>query len=101
MLVAGVEEDGIIKLYMTEPYGLYFQYKAAVIGEGDVEIDSQLQKRYKPNISVDDGLKLGVELLKGFLKSEFNFERIDAVYIKATNKRYTKLSVPELKALVK
>jgi proteasome alpha subunit len=101
MLVAGVEEDNDIKLYMTEPYGLYFQYKAIVIGEGDVEIEPLLLKRYKPNLSVDEGIKLGIELLKGFLKSEFNFERVDAVYIKSSNKRYTKLNVNELKNIVK
>lgn len=101
MLVAGVEEDNDIKLYMTEPYGLYFQYKAIVIGEGDGEIEPLLLKRYKPNLSVDEGIKLGIELLKGFLKSEFNFERVDAVYIKSSNKRYTKLNVNELKSIVK
>jgi proteasome alpha subunit len=101
MLVAGVEEDGIIKLYMTEPYGLYFQYKAAVIGEGDTEIDAILQKRYKPNMTVEEGLKMGVGLLKDYLKGEFNFDRVDAVYINVKDKRYTLLSVNELKNLLK
>ena len=30
MLVGGVENGGEIKLFLTEPYGLYFQYKAGV-----------------------------------------------------------------------
>ncbi|MBI2662791.1 archaeal proteasome endopeptidase complex subunit alpha [Candidatus Woesearchaeota archaeon] len=101
LLVGGVEEDGTVKLFLTEPYGLYFQYRAAVIGEGDVEIDAMLQKRYKPNLSVDEGLRLGLSVLKEFLKEEFNFERVDAAYIDVNSKRYTKLSDEELKKYVK
>jgi len=55
MLVGGVEEDGTVKLFLTEPYGLYFQYKAAVIGEGEAEIDSYLQKKWKPKDSLSSG----------------------------------------------
>ncbi|MBI4983265.1 archaeal proteasome endopeptidase complex subunit alpha [Candidatus Woesearchaeota archaeon] len=64
LLVGGVEEDGTLKLFLTEPYGLYFQYKAAVIGEGDAEIEPVLQKRYRANMLVEEGLKLGLSLLK-------------------------------------
>lgn len=101
MLVGGVEEDGEIKLFLTEPYGLYFQYRAAVIGEGEAELDPLLQRKYKPNMSVDDGLKLGVGLLKDFLKGDFNFDRVDAAFVKMNDKRFTKLSNDELKRLIK
>ena len=101
LLVGGVEEDGTVKLFLTEPYGLYFQYRASVIGEGDAEIDALLQKRYKANLSVDEGLRLGLSVLKEFLKEEFNFERVDAAYIDITSKRYTKLSDEELKKYIK
>src|SRR3989339_538875 len=101
MLVGGVEDDGDVKLYITEPYGLYFQYKATVIGEGEVEVDAILQKKYKEGMSVEEGLKLGLSAMKEFLKTNFNFERIDAVYISSKNKRYTKLSDDELRRLMK
>src|SRR3990167_10468770 len=100
MLVGGVEEDGSVKLFLTEPYGLYFQYKAIAIGEGDTEIEAALLKRYKPNMSIDEGLKLGLSLMKEFLKDEFNVERVDAAYVDMT-KRFTKLSDEELKKFVK
>jgi proteasome alpha subunit len=101
LLVGGVEEDGTIKLFVTEPYGLYFQYKATVIGEGDVEIEPVLQKKYKANISVDEGLKLGLSLLRDFLKEEFDTERIDAGYIDVKDKKFKKLSSDDLKKMVK
>ena len=101
MLVGGVEEDGTVKLFLTEPYGLYFQYKAVVIGEGEAEIEPLLQKKYKASISTEEGLKLGLSALKGFLKSEFNFDRVDAVVINSQNKRFNKLSDDELRKMMK
>ena len=101
MLVAGIEDDGTIKLFLTEPYGLYFQYQATVIGEGDSEIEAMLQKKYKPTMTINEGLRLGVSLLKNYLKTEFVSERIDAVYINSEKRRYTKLTGEEVKKLVK
>ncbi|MFH1828743.1 MAG: archaeal proteasome endopeptidase complex subunit alpha [Nanoarchaeota archaeon] len=101
MLVGGVEEDETIKLFLTEPYGLYFQCKAAVIGEGEIEIDPILQKKYRNNMSIEEGIKLGLSLLKDFLKSEFNFDRVDAAYVDVKEKRYKKLSNDELKKIFK
>ncbi|MEW5896779.1 MAG: archaeal proteasome endopeptidase complex subunit alpha [Nanoarchaeota archaeon] len=101
LLVGGVEEDGTIKLFLTEPYGLYFQSRAAVIGEGEAEIDAQLQKKYRPNMSIEEGLKLGISLLKEFLKEEFNFDRVDAAYIDVKDKQFKKLDNEELRKLMK
>ncbi len=101
LLVGGVEEDGSVKLFLTEPYGLYFQYKAAVIGEGEAEIDPLLQKRYKTNMTVQEGIKLGLQALKEFLKDDFNFERVDAAYIKVEEMKFVKLNDDELKKIMK
>jgi len=101
MIVGGVEEDGEAKLFLTEPYGLYFQYKAVVIGEGEEELDAALQKRYKPSLSVEEGLRLGLGLMKEYLKDGFNVDRVDAAYIDTKEKRFVKLSNDELRKYVK
>ena len=101
LLVGGVEEDGTIKLFVTEPYGLYFQHYAAVIGEGEGELFPLLEKKYKQNMSIDEGFKLGLSLMKNLLKSSFSFERMVAAYINNKDKRYTKLTNEEMKKLMK
>lgn len=101
MLVGGVEEDGTVKLFLTEPYGLYFQYRAAVIGEGEEEIEPILQKRYRPTLSVEEGIRLGLDAMKEFLKTEFNFERVDVAVIRQEDRRFTQLSNDELKKVFK
>jgi len=100
MLVGGVEEDGSVKLFLTEPYGLYFQYKATVIGEGEAEVEPSLKKNYRANMSTEEGIKLGLSLMKEFLKDEFNFERLEVVYVDKRMK-YTRLSADEMKKYVK
>jgi len=101
MIVAGVEEDGTAKLYLTEPYGLYFEYRAAVIGEGEAEIENVIQKKYKPNLTIEEALSISIKALKDFLKGDFNYDRIDAVYISVKDKKFTKYSKDQVRSLTK
>ena len=100
LLIAGVEEDNSAKLYVTEPYGIYFQYRAAVIGEGETEIEPILQKKYKPTLSIKDGLKLAVDALKIALKKDFDWERIGASYVTLADKKTRRVSKEEIKSLI-
>lgn len=97
LLITGVEEDGSLKLFVTDPFGTYFQYKAAVIGEGEPEVEPILQKRYKPTLTVEEGLKLAILALKQVLKNDFSVERIDASYISLKEKKYKEFSKERIK----
>lgn len=100
LLVAGVDEDGI-KLFLTDPTGLYYQYKAAVIGEGESEIQEILYKEYKDSISIKDALVLAANAIKKFLGENFSPQRIDAAYIDAHSKTMKKFSQEEIKQAIK
>lgn len=82
ILIAGIDESGP-SLYETDPTGIYFKYHAAVIGEGETEIEETLQKEYKKDITVEDGLKLAVKALSKALDENFNVDRLDCAFIKA------------------
>lgn len=97
LLIAGVEEDGSAKLFLTEPYGLYFQYRAAVIGEGEAEIEPILLKKYKTTMTIEEGLSLSIESLKQALKKDFDIDRIDTAYIRLEDMKYQKFSKDKLK----
>lgn len=99
LLIAGVEENGAPKLYLTEPYGLYFQYKAVVIGEGEAEITEVLQKKYKSSLSVKEGVSMAVNSLKEYLQGDFSVDRVDAVIVTKNGKQHIKAS--DLKAYLK
>ena len=101
LLVGGVEDDGTVKLFLTEPYGLYFQYKAVAIGEGETEVEQFLLKKYKASLTVEEGLKMGLQAMKDYLKENFDVERVDAAFIDNKRRKFTKLSDEELRKLTK
>jgi len=85
ILVGGID-NGDAKLYETDPTGIFFQYRATAIGEGEVEVEEILHKEYKPEMTIEDGLKLSLKALKKVLGDNFNVERIDAAYITKAEK---------------
>ena len=90
LLIAGVDDMGP-RLFETDPTGIFFQYRATVIGEGETEIEEMLKKEYKPEMSLQDGIKFGVKSLMAFLGKDFNLDRIDGVYITVADKKFTRL----------
>jgi proteasome alpha subunit len=100
LLIAGVDEEGP-KLFETDPTGIYFQYKASVIGEGETEIENILHKKYNENLSIDEGLKLIITSLKKVLGSDFNADRIDGAYITKDDKKYTKIEKSKISKILK
>jgi proteasome alpha subunit len=100
LLVAGIDEDGM-KLFSTDPTGLYYQYKATVIGEGETEVAEELHKQYKDNMSIEQAVKLAGHAIKKFLGENYDVERIDAAYIDATSHQMKKITPDELAKMLK
>ena len=96
ILVAGVD-NGKGKLYETDPTGIFFQYKATAIGEGEEEVEAILHKEYREDITIEDGILLAVKALQKVLDKEFNAERLDCAYINKDKKKFTKLTKERLK----
>lgn len=99
LLVAGVE-DHEPKLFLTDPTGIFFQYRAAVIGEGEVEIEKILQKKYKPTLTIEEGIGLALSALKSALGEDFSLERIDLAYVNVRDKKFKKVSKEDLKKVI-
>ena len=57
VLIAGID-DNTPKLFETDPIGIYFQYRATAIGEGEIEVEEILHSEYKQDITIENGLKL-------------------------------------------
>ena len=95
-MIGGVDNDGA-QLFVTEPSGVYFQYKATAIGEHDSEIKDKLRDRYKENKSTKDNVKLAVEILKEIKKEDFKLELLDVAVIDVKTRIY---KVVDIKTLV-
>ena len=90
ILVAGID-DPMPKLFETHPIGIFFQYRATAIGEGEIEVEEILHNEYKPELKIEEGLKLSLKALKRVLGENFNLERVDAAYISITEKKFRKV----------
>ncbi len=98
VLIAGID-DHTPRLFETDPIGIYFQYRATAIGEGEVEVEEILHSEYKPELTIEEGLKLSLKALKKVLGENFNVERIDAAYINITEKKFRKLTKSKIEKL--
>ena len=99
LLIAGVDEKP--HLYETDPTGIYFEYKASVIGEGETKIKPLLHERYREDLSRDEAIALALEGLKQVLDKDFSIDRIDAASISASEKRFEQIERAQLERLAK
>ncbi len=99
LLFIGVDEKPT--LYTTDPTGIFFEYKATAIGEAEAEIKAILVKEYKENITIEDGIKMAVKILKRVLGKEFDIKRIDSAYVSIVSKKFVRPSHNHLKRLLK
>lgn len=100
LLVAGIDSTGMT-LFETDPTGLYYQYRATVIGEGEPEIEEMLHKEYKESMTMDEGLQLAIKMLKKVLTDNFKAERIDAAVIPLKTKQMEKVPKDKLEKFCK
>ena len=96
LLIAGVDEDGEARLFETDPTGIYFQYKATVIGEGEADVEEMLHKKYKEDMTLEEGVKLAVKSLIKTLGDGFKAERLDVITIDKEKRQFKKLSKSEI-----
>ncbi len=100
LLIAGIDRKGPV-LYETDPTGIFFQYKASVIGEGQQEIEEVISAEYKDNMSLDNALKLGLKAMHKFLGEELTTERIDAAFVSTDTEKMERLTNDKLSKLMK
>ena len=99
ILFGGVDTTGS-KLFVTEPSGIYFEYKATSIGEGAPVVKKFLEENYKHDMSIEQSIKLGLTALKKTLGSKFKKERIDIATI-TKDEGYKKLKREEIEKYLK
>ncbi len=100
LLVGGIDSSGPV-LYQTDPTGIYFGYKACAIGESETEIEAILKKQHKDSITVEEGFKLCIKALSKVLGKGLTPDRIDAVYIKTSERKYKHFSNRDIEKTLK
>lgn len=99
LLIAGVDEYGP-RLFETDPTGIFFQFKARAIGEGEDECEEILKSSYKDDMELKDGLTLAMQALIRVLDDKINHDRIDIVTINTKTKAFKRLNNDEIQKLM-
>jgi len=94
LIIAGVDRKGA-RIFVTDPSGTYVPYSAVAIGGNSDEVTEFLEKNYKNEISVDDGISLAISAIN--LKSDENdVKHIRMTKIKSDTKLFEKVSNEEM-----
>lgn len=101
LLVGGVDKNEKPKLYRINPTGVFFQYKAAAIGEGDEEIEEKLEEEYEEDMTSEEALKLAIDALSDYVGEDLNKQRIDAVKIDNEEREYNKVEDKKIGKVLK
>lgn len=100
ILIGGIDGDGP-KLFETDPTGIFFQFKATVIGEGEPAIEELLDAEYNEKLTIEEGLKLALSAMTRALNKQLTQDKIDVAYISTATKRFVKVKKDKLDKVLK
>jgi len=94
-LFAGWDRIHGYQLYNTEPSGVYNTWKAHAIGQNHQSAQSSLKQYYEENLSLAEGLKLVIRVLRKTLdKNKLSGDNIDILVLEAVDGELTQRFLP-------
>lgn len=99
IMIAGLDHEK--RLYVSDVTGNYVEYHATAIGENDEKIKDLLKKKYKQTITVNEAIKLGLQIFKEVKGKQFNVDNFDAAIISKDNNKVQKLNANDLRKYLK
>jgi proteasome alpha subunit len=96
VLFAGV--DNKPRLFVTDPIGSFWSYKAYALGQKATQVTEILEQEYQPTMTVKEGLLLATKALSQTSDSKLTPEDLDIAKITQKQKRFTRL---DSKAILK
>lgn len=70
VLVAGLDATGAPALYQVDPSGAYIHWKATAIGKNYSNAKGFLEKRWRPDMGIDDAVHMALLTLREGLEGE-------------------------------
>lgn len=99
-LIAGVDTNGEASLYLTDPSGAMWGYKAFAIGSGATEARVYLEEHYKEDISDEELKLLPLRTLKELMGDNLSKDTCDVAFIMKDDAKFKLLSDQEKEDLL-
>jgi len=100
VLFAGVDKTGC-RVFLSEPSGAYWGYKAVAIGVGAETVKPILEKEHRDNLTLDELTMLALTCLSKVTEGKLDAQKVRIVQIPAETKKYRLLSVEETEQRIK
>lgn len=94
-LVAGIDNDSTPSLFLTDPSGAMWGYKAFAIGAGATEARAYLEEHYKEEMSDEELKLLPLKALKELMGDNLDKNTCDVAFILKEDKTFKLLSLDE------
>ena len=95
VLVAGYDEDGP-HLTQLDPSGAYYNWKATSVGKGAKSAKSFLEKRYKPDMEIEDAIHTALMTMKEGFEGQMDSTNIEVGVVRE-DKKFKILTPKEIK----
>ncbi len=99
-LIAGVDTNGEASLYLTDPSGAMWGYKAFAIGSGATEARAYLEENYKEDINDEELKLLPLRTLKELMGDNLSKDTCDVAFIMKDDAKFKLLSDQEKEDLL-
>ena len=100
MMITGINGKKI-ELFTSDVTGNYFSYYANAIGENDAKIKDKLREKWKKELTIKQGVKLALDILKEIQDKGFKQERFGLAYIEIKDPKIKRIAGEEIKDFVK
>jgi len=94
LLVAGMDGDGVPRLFQVDPSGAYFGWKATAIGKGYVNANNFLEKRYQEDMELEDAIHTALLTLREGFEGEMSGHNIEVGVVNKSDGKF-RLLTPE------
>lgn len=99
LLIAGVDDKGP-QLWQTDPAGTYTRYDAMAIGAGAEASQAVLMEQYHKSISLEEGEKLLVSILKQVMEDPLSKTNIELCTVRRDTKKIKIYNATEIQAVI-
>lgn len=96
LLVAGMDGDGVPRLFQVDPSGAYFGWKATAIGKGYVNAKNFLEKRYQDDMELEDAIHTALLTLREGFEGEMNGRNVEVGVVSKADGKFRLLTPAEI-----
>jgi len=96
LLVAGMDGDGVPRLFQVDPSGAYFGWKATAIGKGYVNAKNFLEKRYQDDMELEDAIHTALLTLREGFEGEMNGQNVEVGVVSKADGKFRLLTPAEI-----